>query len=459
MTSILQRLRQKLLGAQPEPSRAHGTLADKPTPSKVAIASLAPAPSTNAVPVLAGSSRRPLLANSGEIAGFEFCIDNAVLQRLGERQDHRGRAAYVAAALTTARLMAQSGRIGFARVPADWLVHLADAGCAAGTWVGVEPASALVHDPALQHTMTTVVAQLRAVGAKVGWDVTLGLEPRPDFVLLDPGSNPVAVLLQATKLSPPKFQGLPTLMTHVATVEDLELALGGGISFACGALAPREIAAAPAEIQPLSPEVRRVGSLLNQLVQGTDTAVIVSDIKSDVGLSYRLLRRMNSASYAQMNQDASIDQAVLMLGRNELYRWLSLLLLQFGGKRKVSSALQEITLWRSRLLELLATENKEAAPSQLFTLGLASMLSPLLKISLEDVVGTLNLPEAARQALLEQSGPWFGYLQVALQVEAQSLQDNPALAEPLGGVARIQALADEAWDWAWAAEHASRTSA
>jgi EAL and modified HD-GYP domain-containing signal transduction protein len=399
------------------------------------------------------------MASDGAIAGFEFCIDNEILRRLRLRADHQGRAAYVSAVLTSARLMTQTGRIGFARVPSDWLVDVKDVECATGAWVGIEQAARSDESTGQLQTLAQLVPQLRATGAKVGWDVTFGWELTPDFLLMHQRNDPMPAMLEAIKTWPLALQALPTLMTDVAKIEDLELALSSGISYACGALAPKEFTVNPSEVRTIPPEIHRVGQLLNQLVIGTETSVIVSDIKSDVGLSYRLLRRMNSASFAQLSEQASIDQAVLMLGRNELYRWLSLLLVQFSGKRKVSSALQEVTLWRSRLMELLAIENHEPSPSQMFTLGLASMLGTLLKISLDEVVNTLNLPAPARQALLEQTGPWNDYLQMALQVEANNLGDNDALAAPFGGIERVMALSDEAWAWAWAAEHANRNAA
>lgn len=344
-------------------------------------------------------------------------------------------------------------------MPIDWMVYVTDVSCAAGAWVGIEqaPPSAQARD--LMETAADLVLQLRMAGVKVGWDITLMPDQTPDFVMLHQGPDPMSTLLEATKTWPPSFRDIPTLVTDVARIEDVELALSSGISYACGALAPPAQPLSPADTLPLPPEVRRVGQLLNQLVIGTDTAVIVSDIKSDVGLSYRLLRRINSASFAQLHAEASVDQAVLMLGRNELYRWLSLLLVQFAGKRKASSALQEITLWRSRLLELLAQENKEPVPGQLFTLGLASMLGSLLKISQDDVVSTLNLPAPARQALLDQAGPWHIYLHMALLVQTQSLGEHSELAEPFGGVERVMTLADDAWAWAWEAEHANRDAA
>ena len=451
MSSLLQRLSQRLFGKAPQPSQA------STEPRRATAPVSAPAPQTTAVAALvAVGARRPLIASDGAIAGFEFCIDSDIVRRLRLRTDHRGRAAYVSAVLTSARLMAQSGRIGFARVPADWLVHATDATDAADTWVGIEPAPPAQQGTDLLEATAAIVSQLRAAGAKVGWAAHLALDLPPDFVLLHQGAEPMTAVLDSLTQRPEALRALPTLVTDIARTEDVEQALAGGVTYACGALAPAAFTVSPTEALPIPPEAQRVGHLLNQLVIGTDTSLIVSDIKSDVGLSYRLLRRINSASFAQLNGDASIDQAVLMLGRNELYRWLSLLLVQFGGKRKVSSALQEITLWRSRLMELLALENKEAVPSQMFTLGLASMLGPLLKLSPDDVVTTLNLPTPARQALMEGAGPWHVYLQMALLVEGQRLAEEPALAAPFGGVERVMALADDAWAWAWAAEHASR---
>ncbi len=208
---------------------------------------------------------------------------------------------------------------------------------------------------------------------------------------------------------------------------------------------------------PVPPEVQRVGRLLNQLATGEETAVIVGGIKGDVGLSYRMLQRLNSASFAQRGAMASIDQAVLMLGRKELQRWLSLMLVQFAGSRKVASALQEIALWRSRFVELLAVEQGEAEPGQFFTLGLASMLGLILKMSQAEVVATLSLPPLAEQALLAQSGPWHVYLQIARQVEAQSISDAAALADGFSGAAQVLALSDQTW--AWAAENSGRGQA
>ncbi len=404
-------------------------------------------------------ARRPLIAADGAIVGFEFRIDRALQMRLQRRPDHRGQSAYVAALFTSARLMVQTGRIGVARVPRDWLLLAGDLVASDGVWVAIGPAFDEANQAASETLIAPRVAQLRASGARVGWDVSDAFGSAPDFLVLCQGSATMEAQLVGMQSWPSSVRNLPTLMTDIANPEDLEQALYGGVTYACGALnTVAQGAVQPTATQSVPPEVARVAYLLNELTKGAETPAIVQDLKADVGLSYRLLRRMKSASFAHLSSGASIDQAVMLLGRNELYRWLSMLLLEFSGRRKISSALQEVALWRSRLLELLAIESGHAEPGQLFTLGLASMLAPLLKISMADVVATLHLPEPARQALLEQTGPWFPYLALALEVEQHSLAGDDPLAAPFGGAERVVVLAGEAWDWAWAAEHRANDS-
>lgn len=398
------------------------------------------------------SARRPLISSAGSVAGFEFRMGDDVARKLKRQTDAHMRAARVAALLASAHVMGQSGRIGFVRLPAEWLVLVGDAPVGPGVLIGLESTPDAVPMPQAAAVLEAAVLALRAKGVQVGWEPGLDARLLPDFVLLRQGASAMSTVLDSMTAWPAEWQGLPVLATDIGNVEELEMALYNGVTYACGAL-DREGAAAAAAPAPagkhlLPPEVRRVGVLLNQLVAAADTATIVDQIKGDVGLAYRLLRLINNASYAQLSGYASVEQAVLLMGRYELYRWLSLLLVQFSGSRKAASALQEMTLWRSRLLELVAIEKHEDAPDQFFTLGLASMLSQMLKISQAEVVSMLNLPAPASQALLEQSGPWHAYLEMARRLESHTLDQSVELAALFGGTARLMELSDQAWRWA-----------
>lgn len=447
MTSFLQRWLPWIFGKVIDrPSSA-------PAPSTAPVERRAPSLSTGddaqaSAELVAISARRPLISSAGAVVGFEFRIGEGAARNLKRQTDAHARGHRVAALFASAHLIVQSGRIGFVRMPAQWLMHALDAEVGAGILIGLESTSAYVTAHYTTIAVEDAVLALRAKGVQVGWEVEFGAKVLPDFVMLRQGANAMSTLLDSMSAWPPELRGLPVLVTDIWNVEELEMALYNGVAYACGALDRKESTSEPSAKQPVPPEVRRVGLLLSQLVSGVDTDVIVGHIKGDVGLSYRLLSRVNSASYAQLGSCASVEQAVLMLGRYELYRWLSMLLVQFAGSRRASSALQEMALWRSRMLELLAIENHEAVSDQFFTLGLASMLGLILKISQAEVVSALNLPPWASQALLEQGGPWFPYLQIVTRVEAHTLDQSADLAAQFGGTARLLALSDQAWRWA-----------
>lgn len=456
MKSFLQRVMPSVFGAKsPQASAPAAAVPARPPATQ---------PTDTASPdvrqiVKTVGAKRPLISAKGDIAGFEFRISDEVYNRLQKRNEPIAQSAHVAAALASARLTMQTGRMGLARLPIAWLgvwmQHNAAAEPLNGAMVALQTADALHLNAELKLAYSHTANRLRELGAVVGWERSLDLEGEPDFVVVRQGDTAMAELLGSMKRWPVDIQALPSLACDIASVEDLEAALQHGVHWACGALAPNGQTLEPAEALPVSPEAGRIGYLLNLLVTGAETAAIVREIKGDVSLSYRLLKRLNSASFAQQNPVISIDQAVMLLGRNELYRWLSLLLMQFAVTRKASSALQEVALWRSRLMELLAKERDEPQPEQLFTLGLASMLGLILKMSPSDVVTTLKLPDTASQAMIDSSGPWHVYLQMAMQIEAQEADSEVSVADQFGGVPRVLELADEAW--AWGADNADRS--
>jgi len=394
-------------------------------------------------------ARRPLISASEGVVGFEFRVSSELRDRFRRKPNPAAQLAHAAAVLTSARLTAGSGRIGLARLPADWLCAKVDFRCEHGVMVALDRPTGNQTIAENAQGIEQGLLALRAAGAKVGWPVEMTVSPARDFVLMRQGDSTMSTVLASVEQLPASLQGLPILVTDVSHLEDLELALGNSIDYVCGAMVQRE-QTAPRDALPLSPEARRIGLLLQQIVTGAETQAIVEQIKGDVGLSYRLLRRLKGADMAHLQGCESIDQAVQLLGRNELYRWLSILLLKSPGNRKIGLALHEVALWRAELLELLAVQRNEATPGQLFTLGLASMLGPLLRISLQEVVSTLNLNAQGQQALLEDTGPWAAYLQISRALETHTLDKSAGLTEAFGGTKVVSELSDQAWLWATA---------
>jgi EAL and modified HD-GYP domain-containing signal transduction protein len=437
MTSFFKRLIPKFGQNAPEPAAP-----PQSAPASVAVTK----PPVSPRPVSA-VARRPLVSANGDVAGFEFRVDDAVQRSLGASGDVAAQTAQVAVVLVSARLVAMQGRIGFARLPAAWLAQAVVPKDDAGLVVGVEADTSQPLAPEAQQALRDTVAAFRTAGARLAWSSSLDMGVAPDFWLLRPSEAGVDALLEQLKTQTSTAPKIPAIVTDVDQVEHMEMVLQDGAQFASGAMRTAAPVAKP-KAAVLAPEVGRLSQLLSQLSAGADTPVIVAAIKGDVSLTYRLLQRMNSASFAHLGGIASVDQAVQMLGRNELHRWLSLMLMKFAGSRKMASALQEVALCRSRLVELLAIERGEAEPGRFFTLGLASMLGLILKIAPEEVVTTLSLPPEAEQALLGQTGPWHVYLHTAAQVENQTVSDASVVADGFSSLERVLELSSQAWAWA-----------
>jgi c-di-GMP phosphodiesterase len=166
----------------------------------------------------------------------------------------------------------------------------------------------------------------------------------------------------------------------------------------------------------LAPQVLAVATLINELRQGADMRELAKVLKQDIAMSYRLLRYVNTAARGLNHQLSSIEQALLVLGQEQLDRWLTLLML--GGSLGGNTALMETALVRARFLELLG--EGRFAPGQcerLFVLGLFSMLDIALRVPMEEALKPLHLPEAATQALLKREGPFGPYLSLVEAVE------------------------------------------
>lgn len=392
---------------------------------------------------LAGiGARRPLLSADGAVAGFEFRLSDTLVRRAAGP----ARAAYTQAILMAMRATAGAGRIGLVELPGSWLLGPQAAALLAPGMMVCLRREAGSDDPA---SLRSAVDAVRAGGARAGCLAVppggIGPGDRPDFLLLRPSERlPLAPMLQAVKRAAASAQRPCLVATDLPGLEVVERALESGIDFASGSLSA---AGEPAEPLPVSPTIQRLCALLNRLLRGEDPVRLADDIKRDVSLSVQLLRQVGSAHYARARAIDSVEAAVLLMGRDGLYRWLSQVLVRSAGARPTRRAVQGVTLARARLLELLAARRGEPHPPSLFTLGLASMLPTLFETSVREALGSIELVPEARAALLETSGPWIGYLELARALDRQDLGAAEALAEPFGGLAVVLELAEQSWAW------------
>jgi hypothetical protein len=191
---------------------------------------------------------------------------------------------------------------------------------------------------------------------------------------------------------------------------------------------------------PPSPVGAQVASraLALQLVQlvsaDADTHEIEAVLRQDPTLSYHLLRLVNSLAIGGNagagRRVTSFSQAILILGRVQLRRWLNLMLFSSReGDRRSPMLLARVAV-RARTMELLARDTGLSRNQQelAFMVGMFSLLGVLFGMALTEVLKPLTISEAVQQALLAHEGE-LGQL-LAL-VEAAERDDHQALAPAL----------------------------
>ncbi len=179
MASFLTQAWQRLRGKPQDVSHAAPNQISAAAP--VAHASVAPATQGHGVSPAGLGARRPIIAASGGVVGFEFRVHQDVRQRLARAPNPGAQAAYATAVLASARLTAVEQRLGLARLPAHWLQAKMAAQVGPGVMVALESPTPPQADSS--EWLPAIVA-LREAGARVGWAADLVLALQPDFVLL-----------------------------------------------------------------------------------------------------------------------------------------------------------------------------------------------------------------------------------------------------------------------------------
>jgi EAL and modified HD-GYP domain-containing signal transduction protein len=144
-----------------------------------------------------------------------------------------------------------------------------------------------------------------------------------------------------------------------------------------------------------------------------ENSVIERAVKKDASLALNLLRLVNTPAVGARQRIDSIGQALMLLGRRQLQRWLQILLYADPSARgHTLSPLLMLATTRGRLMELLA---QRLRPGQrnlseiAFTVGIMSLMDVLFEIRMDDLMEQIPMIDEVSEALLHRTG-FFGEL-------------------------------------------------
>jgi EAL and modified HD-GYP domain-containing signal transduction protein len=185
----------------------------------------------------------------------------------------------------------------------------------------------------------------------------------------------------------------------------------------------------------LSPSQIAVLDLMALVTSDVDNVVIERAIKKDVTLALNLLRLVNTPGIGARRTIDSLSQAITILGRRQLQRWLQIMLYAEPAKRGHSmTPLLMLATTRGRLLELLA---QKLRPQQrniadvAFTVGIMSLMDTLFGMPMSDILQQIPVIDEVSGALLQRKGFFGDLLKLAEAIEQMEAGESDVVLPSL----------------------------
>ena len=199
--------------------------------------------------------------------------------------------------------------------------------------------------------------------------------------------------------------GFKKIATHVDSFEMFEwLALKRiGIEWSDGYFLTKPNLKLNKSPQPILNNLLRLFTLIKS---DGDTQDIEAVFREEPKLSHNLLHLVNSVAMGGGTKINSFSQAVVILGRRQLQRWLQLLIYSSLGNDNAPNPLIQLAAARGRQMELLsaAIEPIPDIPElsdNAFIVGRLSLLDALVNLPMSEVLKEIPLQDEVANALVD----------------------------------------------------------
>ncbi len=243
-----------------------------------------------------------------------------------------------------------------------------------------------------------------------------------------------------------KHRGLRLLAERVETRDELAAWRAAGFDYFQGYVFSRPEIVADRDIPP---RLAGIVTLMNRL---SDPSVsdrqLEEAFQTDPALALRLLRIANSAAMG-VGGVSSIRQAIQLVGRGMLHRWLALLLAASAPRASDVDAERLLSaVERARMCELFATAaHRTGEASTLFLTGLLSALDAVLGVSMEMLMERVNVADEVKAALLRREGPLAPFVVLAESCQLATWDEAATLATALGVEGSLPGVTNAAAEW------------
>ncbi len=158
--------------------------------------------------------------------------------------------------------------------------------------------------------------------------------------------------------------------------------------------------------------------------------------KESPDLMLGLLRLVNSVGMGLTRKIGTLHQALVILGRQQLQRWVQLLMYAKSGNL-AAGPLMQMAAVRAKTMELLCQHhvNKlyatQDATDHAFMTGILSLVDAALGVEINEIVEQLGLIDEVKQAILNREGFLGKLLLLVEKCENEEFDDVADLLKEL----------------------------
>jgi EAL and modified HD-GYP domain-containing signal transduction protein len=350
-------------------------------------------------------ARQPILNREQALIAYELLFRRASAGTAEVTDDLSATASVIAHATELGMENVIGGSLGFFNI--DAIVLMSD-------FVKFLPPQKVILEilETVQVTQTVVdrVAELAKAGYKFALDDVVDdnpglrmLLPHISIIKIDIAGMPREVL--AALFQKFKGSGKTMLAEKVETREEFDFCLALGFHYFQGYYFAKPLIMAG---KKLAPSQLLIIQMMAQLDADVDTAVLERSIKHDAALGLTLLRLVNTPAVGVIHRIDSLKQALNVLGRRQLYRWLQIMLYAEPDKaRHTISPLLLMASSRGKLLELMTQKvnpNNRSMADIAFTVGIMSLMDTLFSLPMEEILSHMPVAADVSNALLTREG-------------------------------------------------------
>lgn len=163
-----------------------------------------------------------------------------------------------------------------------------------------------------------------------------------------------------------------------------------------------------------------------------DIEILENIISRDVTLTYALLKMANSAYFAVHNETASIRQAIVRVGINQLKQWVYLLSFKEGDN--ASEEMLKTSFMRANFASALVKRIKKfpIKSSDAYLLGMFSTLEYMIDATMEEILSEIPILDVVKKALISKEGQVGKLYELILCYERAEWSEIQRLSEELG---------------------------